>query len=189
MSCEQLAVQNALGWVALAEFRPGLLVLDGWREMSAKDWTDCVQPLFRLCPGAKLLALGEPDAPGDSCRAAEEMLADAIVESLALGGAMAEGLLPMPASYTALLWPLEDAMARLRAEVKNLHLPGCPDPNAEKYQALSLAVEKLPPLEQLLAQWLPDAAGRCLVLCEDDAAAAQTARAGREAVWCRNTYL
>ena len=63
MSCEQLAVQNALGWVALAEFRPGLLVLDGWREMSAKDWTDCVQPLFRLCPGAKLLALGETDAP------------------------------------------------------------------------------------------------------------------------------
>ena len=175
MSCEQLAVQNALGWVALAEFRPGLLVLDGWREMSAKDWTDCVQPLFRLCPGAKLLALGEPDAPGDSCRAAEEMLADAIVEPLALGGAMAEGLLPMPASYTALLWPLEDAMARLRAEVKNLHLPGCPDPNAEKYQALSLAVEKLPPVEQLLSQWLPDAAGRCLVLCEDDAAAAQTA--------------
>ena len=175
MSCEQLAVQNALGWVALAEFRPGLLVLDGWREMSAKDWTDCVQPLFRLCPGAKLLALGEPDAPGDSCRAAEEMLADAIVEPLALGGAMAEGLLPMPASYTALLWPLEDAMARLRAEVKNLHLPGCPDPNAEKYQALSLAVEKLPPVEQLLAQWLPDAAGRCLVLCEDDAAAVQTA--------------
>lgn len=175
MSCEQLAVQNALGWVALAEFRPGLLVLDGWREMSAKDWTDCVQPLFRLCPGAKLLALGEPDAPGDSCRAAEEMLADAIVEPLALGGAMAEGLLPMPASYTALLWPLEDAMARLRAEVKNLHLPGCPDPNAEKYQALSLAVEKLPPVEQLLAQWLPDAAGRCIVLCEDDAAAAQTA--------------
>lgn len=175
MSCEQLVVQNALGWVALAEFRPGLLVLDGWREMSAKDWTDCVQPLFRLCPGAKLLALGEPDAPGDSCRAAEEMLADAIVEPLALGGAMAEGLLPMPASYTALLWPLEDAMARLRAEVKNLHLPGCPDPNAEKYQALSLAVEKLPPVEQLLAQWLPDAAGRCLVLCEDDAAAAQTA--------------
>lgn len=175
MSCEQLAVQNALGWVALAEFRPGLLVLDGWREMSAKDWTDCVQPLFRLCPGAKLLALGEPDAPGDSCRAAEEMLADAIVEPLALGGAMTEGLLPMPASYTALLWPLEDAMARLRAEVKNLHLPGCPDPNAEKYQALSLAVEKLPPVEQLLAQWLPDAAGRCLVLCEDDAAAAQTA--------------
>ena len=151
MSCEQLAVQNALGWVALAEFRPGLLVLDGWREMSAKDWTDCVQPLFRLCPGAKLLALGEPDAPGDSCRAAEEMLADAIVEPLALGGAMAEGLLPMPASYTALLWPLEDALARLRAEVKNLHLPGCPDPNAEKYQALSLAVEKLPPVEQLLA--------------------------------------
>lgn len=175
MSCEQLAVQNALGWVALAEFRPGLLVLDGWREMSAKDWTDCVQPLFRLCPGAKLLALGEPDAPGDSCRAAEEMLADAIVEPLALGGAMAEGLLPMPASYTALLWPLEDAMARLRAEVKNLHLPGCPDPNAEKYQALSLAVEKLPLVEQLLAQWLPDAAGRCLVLCEDDAAAVQTA--------------
>ena len=175
MSCEQLAVQNALGWVALAEFRPGLLVLDGWREMSAKDWTDCVQPLFRLCPGAKLLALGEPDAPGDSCRAAEEMLADAIVEPLALGGAMAEGLLPMPASYTALLWPLEDGMARLRAEVKNLHLPGCPDPNAEKYQALSLAVEKLPPVEQLLAQWLPDAAGRYLVLCEDDAAAAQTA--------------
>lgn len=175
MSCEQLAVQNALGWVALAEFRPGLLVLDGWREMSAKDWTDCVQPLFRLCPGAKLLALGEPDAPGDSCRAAEEMLADAIVEPLALGGAMAEGLLPMPASYTALLWPLEDAMARLRAEVKNLHLPGCPDPNAEKYQALSLAVEKLPPVEQLLAQWLPDAAGRYLVLCEDDAAAVQTA--------------
>ena len=175
MSCEQLAVQNALGWVALAEFRPGLLVLDGWREMSAKDWTDCVQPLFRLCPGAKLLALGEPDAPGDSCRAAEEMLADAIVEPLALGGAMANGLLPMPASYTALLWPLEDAMARLRAEVKNLHLPGCPDPNAEKYQALSLAVEKLPPVEQLLAQWLPDAAGRYLVLCEDDAAAAQTA--------------
>ena len=175
MSCEQLAVQNALGWVALAEFRPGLLVLDGWREMSAKDWTDCVQTLFRLCPGAKLLALGEPDAPGDSCSAAEEMLADAIVEPLALGGAMAEGLLPMPASYTALLWPLEDAMARLRAEVKNLHLPGCPDPNAEKYQALSLAVEKLPPVEQLLAQWLPDAAGRCLVLCEDDAAAAQTA--------------
>ena len=175
MSCEQLAVQNALGWVALAEFRPGLLVLDGWREMSAKDWTDCVQPLFRLCPGAKLLALGEPDAPGDSCRATEEMLADAIVEPLALGGAMAEGLLPMPASYTALLWPLEDALARLRAEVKNLHLPGCPDPNAEKYQALSLAVEKLPPVEQLLAQWLPDAAGRYLVLCEDDAAAAQTA--------------
>ena len=69
-------MQNALGWVALAEFRPGLLVLDGWREMSAKDWTDCVQPLFRLCPGAKLLALGEPDAPGDSCRAAEEMLAE-----------------------------------------------------------------------------------------------------------------
>ena len=154
MSCEQLAVQNALGWVALAEFRPGLLVLDGWREMSAKDWTDCVQPLFRLCPGAKLLALGEPDAPGDSCSAAEEMLADAIVEPLALGGAMAEGLLPMPASYTALLWPLEDAMARLRAEVKNLHLPGCPDPNAEKYQALSLAVEKLPPVEQLLARAL-----------------------------------
>ena len=147
MSCEQLAVQNALGWVALAEFRPGLLVLDGWREMSAKDWADCVQPLFRLCPGAKLLALGEPDAPGDSCRAAEEMLADAIVEPLALGGAMAEGLLPMPASYTALLWPLEDALARLHAEVKNLHLPGCPDPNAEKYQALSLAVEKLPPVE------------------------------------------
>ena len=88
MSCEQLAVQNALGWVALAEFRPGLLVLDGWREMSAKDWADCVQPLFRLCPGAKLLALGEPDAPGDSCRAAEEMLADAIVEPLALGGAI-----------------------------------------------------------------------------------------------------
>lgn len=134
MSCEQLAVQNALGWVALAEFRPGLLVLDGWREMSAKNWTDCVQPLFRLCPGAKLLALGEPDAPGDSCRAAEEMLADAIVEPLALGGAMAEGLLPMPASYTALLWPLEDAMARLRAEVKNLHLPGAASSSARMMQ-------------------------------------------------------
>ena len=71
-------------------------------------------------------------------------------------------------------------MARLRAEVKNLHLPGCPDPNAEKYQALSLAVEKLPPLEQLLAQWLPDAAGRYLVLCEDDADGGADRRAGRE---------
>lgn len=70
MDCEQLAAQSALGWVALAEFRPGLLVLDGWREMSARDWTDCVQLLFRLCPEAKVLALAEPDAPGESCRAA-----------------------------------------------------------------------------------------------------------------------
>ncbi|MFR6093775.1 MAG: hypothetical protein ACLUIR_11005 [Faecalibacterium prausnitzii] len=93
MSCEQLAVQNALGWVALAEFRPGLLVLDGWREMSAKDWTDCVQPCSASARG-KAAGSGEPDAPGDSCRAAEEMLADAIVEPLALGGAMAEGCCP-----------------------------------------------------------------------------------------------
>ena len=98
-----------------------------------------------------------------------------MVEPLTLGGALADGLLPMPTSYTALLWPQEAAMARLRAEVKNLRVPGTPDPNAEKYQALSLAVEQLPSVEVLLARWLPDAAGRYLVLCEDDAAAAQTA--------------
>ena len=126
MDCEQLAAQSALGWVALAEFRPGLLVLDGWREMSARDWTDCVQLLFRLCPEAKVLALAEPDAPGESCRAAEELLGDAVVEPLTLGGALADGLLPMPTSYTALLWPQEAAMARLRAEVKNLRVPGTP---------------------------------------------------------------
>ena len=176
MDCEQLAAQNALGWVALAEFRPGLLVLDGWREMSAREWTDCVQLLFRLCPEAKVLALAEPDAPGESCRAAEELLGDAVVEPLTLGGALAEGLLPMPASYTALLWPQEAAMARLRAEVKNLRVPGTPDPNAEKYQALSLAVEQLPSVEELLARWLPDAAGRYLVLCEDAQTAAQMAQ-------------
>ena len=151
MDCEQLAAQSALGWVALAEFRPSLLVLDGWREMSARDWTDCVQLLFRLCPEAKVLALAEPDAPGESCRAAEELLGDAVVEPLTLGGALADGLLPMPTSYTALLWPQEAAMARLRAEVKNLRVPGTPDPNAEKYQALSLAVEQLPSVEVLLA--------------------------------------
>ena len=176
MDCEQLAAQNALGWVALAEFRPGLLVLDGWREMSAREWTDCVQLLLRLCPEAKVLALAEPDAPGESCRAAEELLGDAVVEPLTLGGALAEGLLPMPASYTALLWPQEAAMARLRAEVKNLRVPGTPDPNAEKYQTLSLAVEQLPSVEELLARWLPDAAGRYLVLCEDAQTAAQVAQ-------------
>ena len=176
MDCEQLAAQSALGWVALAEFRPGLLVLDGWREMSARDWTDCVQLLFRLCPEAKVLALAEPDAPGESCRAAEELLGDAVVEPLTLGGALADGLLPMPASYTALLWPQETAMARLRAEVKNLRVPGTPDPNAEKYQALSLAVEQMPSVEVLLARWLPDAAGRYLVLCEDAQTAAQMAQ-------------
>ena len=176
MDCEQLAAQSALGWVALAEFRPGLLVLDGWREMSARDWTDCVQLLFRLCPEAKVLALAEPDAPGESCRAAEELLGDAVVEPLTLGGALADGLLPMPTSYTALLWPQEAAMARLRAEVKNLRVPGTPDPNAEKYQALSLAVEQLPSVEVLLARWLPDAAGRYLVLCEDAQTAAQMAQ-------------
>ena len=176
MDCEQLAAQSALGWVALAEFRPGLLVLDGWREMSARDWTDCVQLLFRLCPEAKVLALAEPDAPGESCRAAEELLGDAVVEPLTLGGALTDGLLPMPTSYTALLWPQEAAMARLRAEVKNLRVPGTPDPNAEKYQALSLAVEQLPSVEVLLARWLPDAAGRYLVLCEDAQTAAQMAQ-------------
>lgn len=176
MDCEQLAAQSALGWVALAEFRPGLLVLDGWREMSARDWTDCVQLLFRLCPEAKVLALAEPDAPGESCRAAEELLGDAVVEPLTLGGALADELLPMPTSYTALLWPQEAAMARLRAEVKNLRVPGTPDPNAEKYQALSLAVEQLPSVEVLLARWLPDAAGRYLVLCEDAQTAAQMAQ-------------
>ena len=176
MDCEQLAAQSALGWVALAEFRPGLLVLDGWREMSARDWTDCIQLLFRLCPEAKVLALAEPDAPGESCRAAEELLGDAVVEPLTLGGALADGLLPMPTSYTALLWPQEAAMARLRAEVKNLRVPGTPDPNAEKYQALSLAVEQLPSVEVLLARWLPDAAGRYLVLCEDAQTAAQMAQ-------------
>ena len=176
MDCEQLAAQSALGWVALAEFRPGLLVLDGWREMSARDWTDCVQLLFRLCPEAKVLALAEPDAPGESCRAAEELLGDAVVEPLTLGRALADGLLPMPTSYTALLWPQEAAMARLRAEVKNLRVPGTPDPNAEKYQALSLAVEQLPSVEVLLARWLPDAAGRYLVLCEDAQTAAQMAQ-------------
>ena len=115
MDCEQLAAQSALGWVALAEFRPGLLVLDGWREMSARDWTDCVQLLFRLCPEAKVLALAEPDAPGESCRAAEELLGDAVVE-------------------------------------------------------------QLPSVEVLLARWLPDAAGRYLVLCEDAQTAAQMAQ-------------
>ena len=55
MDCEQLAAQNALGWVALAEFRPGLLVLDGWREMSAREWTDCVQLLLRLLESLLLL--------------------------------------------------------------------------------------------------------------------------------------
>ena len=111
--------------------------------MSAKDWTDCVQPLFRLCPGAKLLALGEPDAPGDSRRAAEEMWPTPSWSRWRWAGRWPRACCPCRSSYTALLWPLEDAMARLRAEVKNLHLPGCPDPNAEKYQALSLAVEKL----------------------------------------------
>ncbi len=176
MDCEQLAAQSALGWVALAEFRPGLLVLDGWREMSARDWTDCVQLLFRLCPEAKVLALAEPDAPGESCRAAEELLGDAVVEPLTLGGALADGLLPMPTAYTALLWPQEAAMARLRAEVKNLRVPGTPAPTAENYQALSLAVEQLPSVEVLLARWLPDAAGRYLVLCEDAQTAAQVAQ-------------
>ena len=111
-------------------------------------------------PGGKAAGSGGAGRPGDELPRRRGDAGRRIVEPLALGGAMAEGLLPMPASYTALLWPLEDAMARLRAEVKNLHLPGCPDPNAEKYQALSLAVEKLPPVEQLLAQcsrMLPDA--------------------------------
>ena len=63
MSCEQLAVQNALGWVALAEFRPGLLVLDGWREMSAKDWTDCPAPAPPL-PGGKAAGSGGAGRPG-----------------------------------------------------------------------------------------------------------------------------
>ncbi len=126
MSCEQLAVQNALGWVALAEFRPGLLVLDGWREMSAKDWTDCVQPLFRLSPGAKLLALGSRTPRATAAAPPRRCWPTPSWEPLALGGAMAEGLLPMPASYTALLWPLEDAMARLRAEVKNAPSAGLP---------------------------------------------------------------
>ena len=125
---------------------------------------------------ARCATPGDTLAPGESCRAAEELLGDAVVEPLTLGGALADGLLPMPTSYTALLWPQEAAMARLRAEVKNLRVPGTPDPNAEKYQALSLAVEQLPSVEVLLARWLPDAAGRYLVLCEDAQTAAQMAQ-------------
>lgn len=176
VSCEQLAAESALGWVALAEFRPDLLLLDGWREMSAKDWTNCVQPLLRLCPKAKLLALADSDVQGGSCRAAGELLNDAVVEPLTLGEALAEELLPMPASYTALLWPQEAAMARLRAEVKNLRLPGGSNTNEVKYQALCRAAEQLPQVEELLAKWLPDAAGRYLVLCENEAAAQDTAK-------------
>jgi len=176
VSCEQLAVEDARSWVALAELRPELIVLDGWREMSAKDWANCIQPLLRLCPKAKLLALTDSDAPGGSCRMANELLNDAVVEPLTLGEALANGLLAMPVSYTALLWPQEAAMARLRAEVKNLRLPGGTNNNEVKYQALCRETEKLPPVEELLAKWLPDMAGRYLVLCEDEETAQNTAK-------------
>lgn len=165
--CKQLAAEDAAGWVALAAFRPGLILLDGWREMDAGEWTGCIEPLLRLCPDAKILALAEPDAPGSRCRAAAELLEPATVEPLSLGGALAAGLLPQPTSYTALLWPQDAAMAQLRAEVKNLHVPSVPDANEEKYKALCEAVQKLPPVQQLLADWMPDSAGRYLVLCED----------------------
>ncbi len=176
LSCEQLAAEDAVGWVKLAEFRPDLILLDGWREMSAGEWTSCIQQLLRLCPKAKLLALAEPDAPGCGCRAAGELLNRAVVEPLTLAEALANGLMQAPSSYTALLWPQETAMARLLAEVKNFRLPGQPDLNEEKYQALRKAVQQLPSVQQLLTQWLPDAVGRYLILCENDEAAQQVAQ-------------
>ena len=79
-------------------------------------------------------------------------------------------------------------MARLRAEVKNLRVPGTPDPNAENIQALSLAVEQLPSVEVLLARWsrCRRAVSRPLRGCPDGGA---DSPAGRSAVWCGGAYL
>ena len=117
--CEKLAHATPEEWVKLGAQKPGCIILDCYQELSAVCWAQSVQKLLLLCPQAGVLGLSVPsDAP--ICKAAEELFADCIVSEITVAEAMAEGMLPVPSAYAALLWPQEEELAVLRARIRNL---------------------------------------------------------------------
>ena len=163
--CEVLACASPTEWIELGQQRPGCILLDCYQEISAACWTQSVQKLLRLCPQAKVLGLGVPG--GDPvCTAAQELFEGAVVSDLSVAEAMAVGLMPVPAAYSALLWPQEPEMELLRARIKNLCLPSRNPTLRAQYEELSYSLRQVETLSTLLPRLLTNTNGRYLVLFE-----------------------
>ena len=166
--CEKLAAATPEQWVRLGEQKPGCIVLDCYHELSAVCWAQSVQKLLRMCPQAKELALGVPNAAPDFA-AAQELFADCIVSHMTVAEAMAAGTMPVPSAYAALLWPQEEELATLRARIKNLCMPKGDTSLRVQYEELSWSLRQVENLTVLLPRLLSDTSGHYLVLFESAA--------------------
>ena len=163
--CPELQALDAKGWVELVRPGPGLVVVDGWRDWTAVQWTQCIEKLRSFCPEAKLLGLASPDQPV-TCWAAEELFH--APDTMTLPQAMAAGRVPAPAAVLPLLWPADAAEQAFQRQAKNLHTPGQPFPSKKQQILFAHAVERVGSPAALLAETLPQ--GASLVLCETEAA-------------------
>lgn len=166
--CEKLAAATPEQWVRLGEQKPGCMVLDCYHELSAVCWAQSVQKLLRMCPQAKVLGLGVPNG-APVCAAAQELFADCIVSHMTVAEAMAAGTMPVPSAYAALLWPQEEELATLRAQIKNLCMPKGDTSLRVQYEELSWSLRQVENLTVLLPRLLSDTSGHYLVLFESAA--------------------
>lgn len=166
--CEKLAAATPEQWVRLGEQKPGCIVLDCYHELSAVCWAQSVQKLLRMCPQAKVLGLGVPNG-APVCAAAQELFADCIVSHMTVAEAMAAGTMPVPSAYAALLWPQEEELATLRAQIKNLCMPKGDTSLRVQYEELSWSLRQVENLTVLLPRLLSDTSGHYLVLFESAA--------------------
>ena len=166
--CEKLAAATPEQWVRLGEQKPGCIVLDCYHELSAVCWAQSVQKLLRMCPQAKVLGLGVPNG-APVCAAAQELFADRIVSHMTVAEAMAAGTMPVPSAYAALLWPQEEELATLRAQIKNLCMPKGDTSLRVQYEELSWSLRQVENLTVLLPRLLSDTSGHYLVLFESAA--------------------
>ena len=165
--CEQLAAATPAQWVQLGGLKPGCIILDCYHELSAVLWAQSVQKLLRLCPAAKVLGLGVPGG-NPVCKAAEELFADCIVSEMTVAEAMAAGTLPVPAAYSALLWPQEQEIDTLRARIRNLCYRRSEDPLRPQLDELLWSLRQVESLTVLMPRMLTDHDGRYLLLVESE---------------------
>ena len=167
-SCQELMMLTQEQWVALAELRPVYLILDSYHEIGPECWNNSVARLLSLCPKVKMLGLTEADSPEQPCRSAEDLFQGAVVFRRSMTEAMAEKALPVPQPCLPLFWSSQSVLAELRARVKNLRIPGRPDPNEQLYNDLSCAVQQAETAALQSMNALANRDGRYLVLYENE---------------------
>lgn len=167
-SCEELAATDPRKWVELGESHPAWLILDGYHAIAADLWNRSVARLIGLCPGIRVLGLGEMGVKPSPCLRAQELFGeDAVAACCSVNEAAAAGVMPVPPELVALLWSSRDVMSGLKARVKNLHSPGLPDPLVQLYNNLDYAVRDAEEAAKEPIASMAEQGGRFYVLAED----------------------